>query len=196
MRARAMDNLELSAASYQTKRPRATPYSHRSAVTGSTRAARRAGTQAATRATSSNATETAPKVRASVGLTSNSSERSSRVRPNAPIRPDATPATARRSACHATIPTVFAWTRYFGDAGKAAVTLDAILGSMPTLPSWGYNGCARRYWDFQYAGKIKRIERQLHHYGSGLNAIPVLTAYRDHPDDLYLLRVGYGGLMG
>ena len=91
---------------------------------------------------------------------------------------------------------VFAWTRYFGDAGKAAVTLDAILGYMPTLPSWGYNGCARRYWDFQYAGKIRRIERQLHHYGSGLNAIPVLTAYRDQPEDLYLLRVGYGGLMG
>jgi hypothetical protein len=91
---------------------------------------------------------------------------------------------------------VYAWTRHFGDAGKAAVTLDAILGYMPTLPSWGYNGCARRYWDFQYAGKIRRIERQLHHYGSGLNAIPVLTEYRDHPDDLYLLRVGYGGMMG
>ncbi|MEJ2503991.1 MAG: DUF5695 domain-containing protein, partial [Gemmatimonadota bacterium] len=29
-----------------------------------------------------------------------------------------------------------------------------------------------------------------------LNAIPVLTEYRDHPDDFYLLRVGYGGLLG
>jgi hypothetical protein len=36
----------------------------------------------------------------------------------------------------------------------------------------------------------------LHHYGSGINAIPVLDAYRRHPDDLYLLRVGYGGVMG
>jgi len=67
---------------------------------------------------------------------------------------------------------------------------------MPTVPHWGYNGSARRYWDFMFAGKLRRLERQLHHYGSGLNAIPVLTEYRDHPDDLYLLRVGYGGVMG
>jgi hypothetical protein len=67
---------------------------------------------------------------------------------------------------------------------------------MPTIPHWGYNGNARRYWDFLYGGKIRRIERQLHHYGSGLNAIPVLAHYREHPDDFYLLRVGYGGTMG
>jgi len=91
---------------------------------------------------------------------------------------------------------VYAWTTYFGDAGKAAITLNAILGYMPTLPHWGYNGSARRYWDFLYAGKVRRIERQLHHYGSGLNAIPVLSEYRTHPEDDYLLRVGYGGLMG
>ena len=91
---------------------------------------------------------------------------------------------------------VYAWTKYFGDTAKADVTLNAILGYMPTVPHWGYNGSARRYWDFQYAGKIRRIERQLHHYGSGLNAIPVLSDYRDHPDDIYLLRVGYGGMMG
>ena len=91
---------------------------------------------------------------------------------------------------------VYAWCRYFGYDDKAEVTLSAILGYMPTVPHWGYNGSARRYWDFQYAGKLRRLERQLHHYGSGLNAIPVLTEYRDHPDDLYLLRVGYGGVMG
>jgi len=91
---------------------------------------------------------------------------------------------------------VYAWCRYFGYDDKALVTLNAILGYMPTVPHWGYNGSARRYWDFQYAGKLRRLERQLHHYGSGLNAIPVLTEFRDHPDDLYLLRVGYGGLMG
>jgi len=67
---------------------------------------------------------------------------------------------------------------------------------MPTIPHWGYNGSARRYWDFLYAAKYSRIERQLHHYGSGINAIPVLTTYRERPDDLYLLRVGYGGTMG
>ncbi len=91
---------------------------------------------------------------------------------------------------------VYAWTSYFGDRVKSEVSLNAILGYMPTVPHWGYNGSARRYWDFQYAGKITRIERQLHHYGSGINAIPVLTEYRSHPDDLYLLRVGYAGTMG
>jgi hypothetical protein len=91
---------------------------------------------------------------------------------------------------------VYAWSKYFGFDDKAMVTLNAILAYMPTVPHWGYNGSARRYWDFLYAGKLRRVERQLHHYGSGLNAIPVLSEYREHPDDLYLLRVGYGGLMG
>ena len=91
---------------------------------------------------------------------------------------------------------VYAWTKYFGYDDKAEVTLNAILGYMPTVPHWGYNGSARRYWDFIYAAKYGRIERQLHHYGSGINAIPVLRAYRDHPDDFYLLRIGYGGTMG
>jgi len=91
---------------------------------------------------------------------------------------------------------VYAWCKYFGYDEKALVTLNAILGYMPTMPHWGYNGSARRYWDFMYAGKLRRLERQLHHYGSGLNAIPVLSEFREHPDDLYLLRVGYGGLMG
>ncbi len=91
---------------------------------------------------------------------------------------------------------VYAWCRYFGYDEKAEVTLKAITGYMPTIAHWGYNGNARRYWDFLFAGKLQRIERQIHHYGSGLNAIPVLTAYRDNPDDFYLLRVGYGGLMG
>jgi hypothetical protein len=91
---------------------------------------------------------------------------------------------------------VYGWSRYFGYEDKADVTLNAILGYMPTLPHWGYNGSARRYWDFRYAGKTRRVERQLHHYGSGLNAIPVLAEFRERPDDLYLLRVGYAGLMG
>jgi len=91
---------------------------------------------------------------------------------------------------------VYAWTKYFGYFDKADGTLNAILGYMPTVPHWGYNGSARRYWDFIYAGKYTRLEHQLHHYGSGINAIPVLTEYRDHPHDFYLLRVGYGGTMG
>ncbi len=93
---------------------------------------------------------------------------------------------------------VYAWTRYFHDDEKARVTLNAILAYDPAIPSWGYNGSARRYWDFIYGGdpKYARIERQLHHYGSGLNAIPLLSEYRIHPEDLYLLRVGYGGVLG
>jgi len=91
---------------------------------------------------------------------------------------------------------VYAWCKYFGYDDKALVSLNSIIGYMPTLPHWGYNGNARRYWDFLYGGKIRRIERQLHHYGSGLNAIPILAHYREHPDDEYLLRVGYGGMMG
>lgn len=91
---------------------------------------------------------------------------------------------------------VYAWTKYFGYSDKADVTLNAILGYDPAIPHWGYNGSARRYWDFIFAAKDRRLERQLHHYGSGLNAIPLLAEYRVHPDDFYLLRVGYGGTMG
>lgn len=91
---------------------------------------------------------------------------------------------------------VYLWSQYFGFDAKAQTTLRAILAYMPTVPHWGYNGSARRYWDFVYGGKLSRIERQLHHYGSALNAIPVLTEYRQHPDDFYLLRVGHAGMMG
>jgi hypothetical protein len=91
---------------------------------------------------------------------------------------------------------VYMWSDYFKYRDKAEVTLNAILGYMPTVPHWGYNGSARRYWDFLYGGKLSRVERQLHHYGSGLNAIPVLNEFRSKPNDLYLLRVGYGGLLG
>ncbi len=94
---------------------------------------------------------------------------------------------------------VYMWSSYFGYDRKAMVTLSAILAYMPTMPHWGYNGNARRYWDFLYGGKAgetSRVERQIHHYGSSLNAIPVLSHFRKKPDDLYLLKVGYGGLLG
>ncbi len=94
---------------------------------------------------------------------------------------------------------VYMWSDYFGYDRKARVTLSAILAYMPTMPHWAYNGNARRYWDFLYggkAGKTSRVERQIHHYGSSLNAIPVLKHFRKTPDDLYLLKVGYGGLLG
>ncbi len=93
-------------------------------------------------------------------------------------------------------PEVYAWMRHFGYAKEAAVTRDVILGYDPTVPHWGYNGNARRYWDFLYGGKVQRIERQIHHYGSALNAVPLFDAYRRDPADLHLLRVAYGGFMG
>lgn len=93
-------------------------------------------------------------------------------------------------------PEVYAWMRYFGHDDKAEQTREVILGYDPTVPHWGYNGNARRYWDFLYAGKTRRIERQIHHYGSALNAVPLFDAYRRDPKDTYLLRVAYGGLLG
>jgi hypothetical protein len=92
---------------------------------------------------------------------------------------------------------IYGVTKYFGYDDKAKITLDSILGYMPSIPHWGYNGNARRFWDFFYgAAPGGTTERQIHHYGSGLNAIPVLSAFRDNPEDLHLLRVGYAGAMG
>ena len=88
---------------------------------------------------------------------------------------------------------VYAWCKYFGHNDKALVSLNSIIGYMPGVPHWGYNGNARRYWDFLYAAKLQRIERQIHHYGSGLNAIPMLDHFRSNPDDIYALRIGYAG---
>lgn len=48
----------------------------------------------------------------------------------------------------------------------------------------------------RYGGKLQRIERQIHHYGSGLNSLVLLGAFRSDPSDSYLLRVGYGGISG
>jgi hypothetical protein len=92
---------------------------------------------------------------------------------------------------------VFAWTKYFGYNEKAMVTLNSILGYMPSIPNWGYDGNARRYWDFYYGGAPGgHQERQIHHYGSGINAVPLLSQYRENPADLYLLRLGFAGHMG
>ena len=41
-----------------------------------------------------------------------------------------------------------------------------------------------------------RIERQIHHYGSGLNALPLMSQFESDPSDLYLLRVAMGGAAG
>lgn len=65
---------------------------------------------------------------------------------------------------------------------------------MPTVAHWGWNGNARRYWDFVYGAKIQQIERQIHHYGSALNSLPMLHSYeQDSANNLYALRVGFAG---
>ncbi|KAF3768781.1 hypothetical protein M406DRAFT_286769 [Cryphonectria parasitica EP155] len=91
---------------------------------------------------------------------------------------------------------VYYWSKYFGYNSTAEKTLATVLGFQPTVAHWGWNGNARRYWDFIYGGKLERIERQIHHYGSGLNALVALSAFRSNPNDTYLLRIGYGGMNG
>lgn len=91
---------------------------------------------------------------------------------------------------------VYYWSKYFGYDAMAEKTLGTVLGFQPTVAHWGWNGNARRYWDNVYGGKLQRIERQIHHYGSGLNALVALSAFRSAPNDTYLLRIGYGGMNG
>ncbi|OBT52761.1 hypothetical protein VE04_07069 [Pseudogymnoascus sp. 24MN13] len=91
---------------------------------------------------------------------------------------------------------VYYWSKYFGHSNTVTKTVNSVLGFMPTVPHWGWNGNARRYWDNIYGGKLRRIERQIHHYGSGLNSLVLLGAFRSDPSDSYLLRVGYGGTSG
>jgi hypothetical protein len=42
---------------------------------------------------------------------------------------------------------VWAWSNYFGYTGTAANVVNSIIAYQPTVPHWGYNGNARRYWD-------------------------------------------------
>ncbi|KAF8578674.1 hypothetical protein K439DRAFT_1417005 [Ramaria rubella] len=91
---------------------------------------------------------------------------------------------------------VYMWAKYFNDTTTRINALNSILAYQPTVPHWGWNGNARRYWDNLYGGKLRRIERQIHHYGSGLNALPLISEFQTSPTDWYLLRTGYGGLSG
>ena len=68
------------------------------------------------------------------------------------------------------------------------------------MPNWAYHGSARRFWDFWINGKPNYTqpwpERNLHHYGSSLNAKPLLRAYEMIPSDFYVLQVGIGAVSG
>ena len=92
---------------------------------------------------------------------------------------------------------VYYWTSYFNLANTPTKAINSILAYMPTVAHWGWNGNARRYWDFVYGAKIQQIERQIHHYGSGLNSLPMLHSFEKSPkDNLYALRVGFAGNSG
>ncbi|KAF2119055.1 hypothetical protein BDV96DRAFT_541472 [Lophiotrema nucula] len=88
---------------------------------------------------------------------------------------------------------VYYWTNYFNLTSTATKTINSILGYMPTVAHWGWNGNARRYWDFVYAARITQVERQIHHYGSALNSLPLLSYFEQNPTDLYALRVAFAG---
>lgn len=90
---------------------------------------------------------------------------------------------------------IYTWCQRFGDVAKAQVTLHAITGYVPAVPNWAYNGAARRYFDEAVNNtRWPDIMRITNHYGSALNAIPVLDAYRRDPTEFYLLRIGYAGM--
>lgn len=87
---------------------------------------------------------------------------------------------------------VYTWCDYFGDQPKAVKTVNAILAYTPLIPHWGYNGDARRYFDSFVYGKREKITREFNHYGSSLNAIPILDNYKYHDSaNLFKLEVGY-----
>lgn len=92
---------------------------------------------------------------------------------------------------------VYLWSQYFNDSTTVDKTLASIRAYMPAIPHWAYNGNVRRWWDFGVAGKLARIERQVHHYASPLNAVPLLDAYtRAANPSFHDLRVGYAGWSG
>ncbi|OHE97280.1 hypothetical protein CORC01_07335 [Colletotrichum orchidophilum] len=82
---------------------------------------------------------------------------------------------------------------YFGHNNTAIKAINSIRGYMPTVAHWGWNGNARRYWDFLYGAKHEGIERQVHHYGSGLNSLPMLHYYERNPSDFDAIRVAFAG---
>ena len=80
-------------------------------------------------------------------------------------------------------------------------SLQAVLAYTHLIPNWGYHGSARRWGDFSTVSNPKYfinggIERILHHYGSTLNAIPIMLSYERNPDDVYLLETGIGAVAG
>ncbi|GKT95679.1 LOW QUALITY PROTEIN: glycoside hydrolase family 43 protein [Colletotrichum tofieldiae] len=115
---------------------------------------------------------------------------------------------------------VYYWAKYFGFTNTAAKSVNSVLGYMQPIPTGAGTGTPaatgttfvphpllcpplvpppaahNELTTASYGGKLRRIERQIHHYGSGLNALVLLSAFRSSPSDTYLLRTGYGGTTG
>lgn len=95
------------------------------------------------------------------------------------------------------------WNLHYGDTQAAKATVDHILSYMRSIPSWAYNGGARaadsgnngKWMPSMGTGKPDRGQM---HYRSGLNMIPLLEYYRQHPEEeeFFLLEVAMGAIGG
>ena len=97
---------------------------------------------------------------------------------------------------------VVVWNLYFGNESVAKMTVDHVLSYMRNSPTWAYHGGARSWGDIGNNGKYLATfgtgaqDRGLMHYRSGLNMIPLIEWYRQHPDDHFALEVAMGALTG
>ena len=95
---------------------------------------------------------------------------------------------------------VFTFSARYGDGAAANKTLVAVKAYTSDVPHWGYAGSARRYFDFLVYGAPRQnsgdTEREFHHYGSGLNSVVLLRAYRTFPNDTLALRAGFAASLG
>ena len=89
------------------------------------------------------------------------------------------------------------WLLWHGHHAAANKTVGAILAYSSYVPHWAHCGSARRYWDFTINGKTQwGNEREFHHYGSTLNAIPLFDHFRAYPQRAHLLLLGSCALLG
>jgi hypothetical protein len=99
---------------------------------------------------------------------------------------------------------VYVWLSYYAApnntyAASANRTLEAVLGYMRHLPNAWWHAGGRSGGDLGNNGKwfVNRGgERLLQHYRAGLNAIPIIEAFRAAPDDAFLLHTAMGALTG
>ena len=97
---------------------------------------------------------------------------------------------------------VVVWNLYFGNTTAAKKTVDHVLSYMRSSATWAYNGGSRSWGDIGNNGKYLATfgtgaqDRGLMHYRSGLNMIPLIEWYRQHPDDHFALEVAMGALTG